>query len=299
MIDIKDRVVSVDRVDGQCIGRFDAMASPCELIVDSIDKGLAQKLTQCVASEAWRIEQKFSRYRDDNVLYEINNADGKVVEVDEETGHLLTFASTAFHLSDGAFDITSGVLRKVWRFDGGENIPSKIVVNKLRADVGWQKVDWQQPKLKLLPGMELDFGGFGKEYAVDRAANIVQEACDDIAFLVNFGGDLYTNKAPRQKQHWSVGVDRVGGLSSALIQLEYGGLATSGDANRYLLKGGKRYSHVLNPKTGWPVECAPHAVTVAAPSCTDAGLIATLAMLAGKDAEVFLDAQACLHWIQR
>ena len=104
---------------------------------------------------------------------------------------------------------------------------------------------------------------------------------------------------PAGQPHWLVGVENIGGLQSAMIQLQRGGLATSGDARRFLLNNGKRYPHVLNPRTGWPVMDAPRSVTVAAGSCVEAGLLATLAMLSGREAESFLAAQDVLHWIQR
>jgi thiamine biosynthesis lipoprotein len=211
---------------------------------------------------------------------------------------LLDFADQAFKLSDGAFDVTSGVLRRLWKFDGSDNVPSRKAVKKLLPYIGWDKVQWQSSNIVLPTDMEIDLGGVGKEYAVDRAALLATEATDD-PLLINFGGDLYATAAPKGKPHWLVGVDKVGGLASALVQLERGGLATSGDANRYLMRGGKRYSHVLNPRTGWPVGQAPSAVTVAANNCVDAGLLATFAMLAGGDAESFLQAQGCLHWVQR
>ena len=84
-----------------------------------------------------------------------------------------------------------------------------------------------------------------------------------------------------------------------LVKIFQGGLATSGDARRYLLHEGKRYSHILNPKTGYPVEEPPRSVTVAADSCTQAGLLATLAMLQGKGAEDFLASQGLTHWVYR
>ena len=83
----------------------------------------------------------------------------------------------------------------------------------------------------------------------------------------------------------------------ALFQLYNGAIATSGDANRFLLKNGKRYSHVLNPKTGWPVEGAPHTVSVAANTCVEAGMFSTLAMLQGKQAEAFLKKQGVAYWV--
>ena len=124
-------------------GRFMAMASDCELLVDSSDEQLTHELAQIVATEAWRIEQKFSRYRDDSVLYEIHGAQGQAVSVDDETTGLLNFAAQCHQLSDGLFDITSGILRKVWIFDGSDNIPSSRQVQDLLPMVGWPKLAWQ------------------------------------------------------------------------------------------------------------------------------------------------------------
>jgi len=84
-----------------------------------------------------------------------------------------------------------------------------------------------------------------------------------------------------------------------VLELERGALATSGDARRFLQKDGIRYGHILNPRTGWPVRDAPRSVTVAASSCTEAGLLSTLALLHGADAEVFLEQQGVGHWLLR
>jgi len=280
------------------VAHFRAMASPCEVLVDSTDEALIKSLAQHVADEAWRIESKFSRYRDDNIVFQINNAQGKIVTVDEETAELLDFAEQAYQLSDGMFDLTSGLLRQLWRFDGSDQIPTPDAATALCQNIGWRHVNWQRPQLRLRAGMEIDVGGIGKEYAVDRAAAIVRQH-SDCAVLINFGGDLYATAPPRHAPHWLVGIEQIGGGKSAIIQLAKGGLATSGDANRYLLKDGVRYPHVLNPKTGWPIMDAPRSVTVAAPSCVEAGLIATFAMLAGSEAQAFLTEQEILHWIQQ
>jgi thiamine biosynthesis lipoprotein len=100
---------------------------------------------------------------------------------------------------------------------------------------------------------------------------------------------------------WRVGVEAVDATATAArqIDLSVGALATSGDAHRYLLKGGKRYGHILDPTTGWPVDGAPRSVTVAAETCTQAGMLATLALLQGRDAESFLEAQGVQFWALR
>ena len=155
-----------------CRGRFTAMASPCEVLMEVSDKAEAEVIFNAVADEAVRIETKFSRYRNDNKVYEINNAAGKTVAVDVETARLIDFSNELHHLSEGLFDITSGALRKVWRFDGSDNVPAASEVEAILENIGWHKVQWQDQQLTLQKGMEIDLGGVGKEYAVDSCVKI-------------------------------------------------------------------------------------------------------------------------------
>ena len=279
---------------------FTAMAGPCEVLLDVDDPDLARLLGEEAADEARRIEHKFSRYRDDSVVHALNTAGGEPVTVDDETADLLDFAHRCHEISHGRFDVTSGVLRRLWRFDGGDQIPSRKQVKALLPLIGWDKVVWRRPTLTLPPGMEIDLGGIGKEYAVDRlAARLADRAVG--AVLVNFGGDLRAWGERRDGEPWEVGVERPGGPGTAALRLRLstGAVATSGDARRFLLRGGVRYPHILNPRTGWPVMSAPRSVTVLGDTCTEAGLLATLAMLHGNRAEVFLAAEGVRHWVLR
>jgi len=280
-------------------GRFHAMGSPCELLSEAPSAIEAEVLTALVANEAWRIEDKFSRYLGGNIIDQINTAEGRPLEVDDETSHLLAFAETLYELSDGAFDITSGVLRQAWTFDGSDRLPTIAEVEKLLTYVGWEKADWDTPILMLPPRMEIDLGGVGKEYAVDRAVLELQ-ATTQTPCLINFGGDLAVTGPPKRRPAWTVGIEAVvRGEADKLIELRHGALATSGDARRYLEKDGTRYSHVLDPRTGWPVSGAASSITVAADRCTQAGMLATLAMLKGLSAERFLTDQAEEYWCRR
>jgi thiamine biosynthesis lipoprotein len=275
------------------------MASPCEVLVSERDRELAARITTVVAGEAARIEAKFSRYRSGNAIDAINSAGGRTVTVDDETARLLDYAAQLFELSDGKFDVTSGVLRRAWRFDGSDRLPSREAVEALRSLVGWQKVRWRAPDLTLEPGMEIDLGGIGKEYAVDRAAALVRPLSERC--LLNFGGDLLALGPQAGGRPWRIGVESLhaNGTAAKEIEVHVGALATSGDTRRFLLKDGKRYSHILDPITGWPIDDAPRSVTVAAPTCTEAGMLATLALLRGGEAEAFLKAQGARYWILR
>jgi FAD:protein FMN transferase len=281
-------------------GSFSAMGSPCQ-ILSKARRPAAEMQLEAVAAEAWRIEAKFSRYRSGNIVDRINSANGAPVEVDEETANLLDFAATLYGLSDKRFDITSGVLREVWTFDGSDRIPQAEQVSRVLKRVGWGKGSWQRPVLTLLRGMQIDFGGIGKEYAVDRAAALA-EMHSDAPCLINFGGDIAALGALSGNEPWRVGIESLSagaGQPFKRIHLQHGGLATSGDSRRFLLKDGIRYSHLLNPLTGWPVLNAPRSVTVAANTCTEAGMLSTLAVLMGADAERFLKQQSVRFWCIR
>jgi thiamine biosynthesis lipoprotein len=288
----------VERMGDYFRGSFSAMASPCEVLIDADDPEEAAASVCIAEQEARRIEAKFSRYLPDNIVHRINHSGGAPVQVDEETALLLDYAATCHEVSDGKFDITSGVLRQLWRFDGGIRVPSRAAVRDLLRLVGWHRVAWErspggEATLTMPPGMEIDLGGLGKEYAVDRASKLMAERTLT-AFLVNFGGDLFAGGPRRGKRPWVVGIDdpeRTGESAVYRVELDRGGLATTGDARRFVRWKGRRLSHILNPKTGWPVEDAPRSVTVLAPTCLEAGTLSTLAYLEGPGARAFLEGE--------
>jgi len=274
------------------------MASPCEVLIDTDDPAEAATALRIAEDEARRIEEKFSRYREGNIVHRINHAEGSPVSVDEETAQLLNYAASCYEMSDGMFDITSGVLRRAWTFDGGTHAPSSSVLRSILKHVGWEKVRWDGASFSMPSGMEIDLGGFGKEYAVDRAAALVVAEVPR-SILVNFGGDLVATAARRGERPWSVGIedpDHPGDVALYKIEFDRGGIATSGDARRFVLWQGRRLGHILDPRTGWPVEGAPRSVTVLADSCLEAGTLATLAQLQGKRARAFLEAQGARFW---
>lgn len=298
--------VSLTRCEDYWLGRFQAMASPCEISMDIDEKKLARRLLTIAHAEATRIERKFSRYLQKSVVNKINTAAGQTVKVDAETAALLDYADQCYELSDGMFDITSGVLRQAWQFDGSNRIPKPGDVTKILPFIGWKKITWKKPEITVPKGMEIDLGGIGKEYAVDRTSRLLAAECD-ASILINYGGDLYVNKPRRNGHGWFVGIENPesqeplakGRESLHRFELKHGGIATSGDTRRYLLANGVRYSHILSPLTGWPVEKPPHSITVAAETCTEAGLLATFAMLRGTDAEEFLTKEGVQYWCVR
>jgi len=283
-------VVEYDAATGLMQGSFRCFACPCEVLVETTDRKLAERVLDEVAAEAKRIEHKFSRYRDDNLVHTINQADGRVVTVDEETAKLLDFAQECYTLSQGLFDITSGLLRKAWRFNDQARIPTRSKLAAILRNIGWNRVEWNTPHLRLRKGMEIDFGGFGKEYAVDRCLIRARAVCQ-APLLLNFGGDLVVSGPQSGNRPWRLAVENPPELhiTPRYLDIFTGAVATSGDNYRCIVDGGVRYGHILNPKTGYPVRKTPNSVTVWAANSTQAGLLSTLAMLQGEKAEDFLE----------
>ncbi len=231
--------------------------------------------------DVYRLERLYSRYRTDSFLSEINRvaATGGCITVDDETAGLLDYAATCYHQSDGLFDITSGILRKVWDFKSGQ-LPSQEAIIQIKEKIGWHQLKWVRPVLSFdVPGMEIDFGGVVKEYAVDRAAALCLEAGVQHG-IVNLGGDIKIVGPHPDGSPWRVAIRHPRRSDSVLetLLLQAGALASSGDYERCITLNGIRYGHVLNPKTGWPVRHLA-AVSVVGEFCVVAGSASTIGML--------------------
>lgn len=218
------------------------------------------------------------------------------VVVDDETSHLLDYAAAAYAQSNGLFDATSGVLRRAWDFRAGR-LPRTGEIEALLPLVGWRRVRWERPRIVLpVAGMELDFGGFGKEYAVDCVAVLLHRRGIRHG-LVQFGGDLRILGPRPDGKPWNVGIrhPRAPEQAVASVELAGGAIATSGDYERYFERYGKRYCHILNPRSGWPVS-GMASVSVLGEQCLLAGTVATIAMLKGAAALGWLS-QSGLPWL--
>lgn len=269
---------------------FVAMGSPCELQLFAPSALLAKHCAQTVVNDIQRLEAKYSRYRADSYLAEINRiaAAGGEIEVDEETAALLNYADTCYRQSDGLFDISSGILGQAWKFSE-TRCPSALEIQGLLDRVGWQKIRWTPPKLAFSrPGMALDFGGIVKEYAADRAATLCH-GMDIHHGVINLGGDIRIVGPRADGSPWRIGIQHPRQPDATLetLALFQGAMTTSGDYARFIMVEGKRYSHLLNPKTGWPVSHLA-AVTVVANLCVIAGSASTIAMLKEQEGETWL-----------
>jgi thiamine biosynthesis lipoprotein len=277
--------------------RFKAMGCPCALQIHAGSASDARAWAASARGEIARLERKYSRYRGDSLLSRINASAGdpRGVEVDPETASLFDYAAKCHAHSGGLFDITSGILRRAWDFRSGR-LPEPARIAELLPNVGWEKVRWSGAHVALpRAGMELDLGGYVKEYAADRVAGLLRAAgCR--SGLVDLGGDLAIVGPHPDGAPWIVGIrdaahpDR----PAASVPVSAGGVATSGDYERCMVVDGVRYGHILDPRTGWPVEGLA-SVTIFAPTCLVAGSVSTIALLQGEGARAWLDALGLPH----
>jgi thiamine biosynthesis lipoprotein len=279
---------------------FKAMGSPCEIQLYADHRIEAKRIAVLAMSNVQRLEARYSRYRLDSLLSAINQvaASGGEITVDEETAGLLNYAHTCWLESGGLFDITSGILRQAWRFDT-QQLPDDRQIQPLLAKVGWQHVRWNPPVLGFdIAGMEIDFGGIVKEYAVDRVAALCRDAGAQHG-LVNLGGDIRIIGPQPDGSPWRIGIRHPRQPTELLrtLSLHQGGLASSGDYERCIVIDGVRYGHVLNPKTGWPVRHLA-SVSVIGDFCVVAGSASTIAMLKEHDGPAWLRSMGLPHlWV--
>ncbi|WP_419810831.1 FAD:protein FMN transferase [Bacterioplanoides sp.] len=283
---------------------FTAMASPCELHLLG-DAKICQQAAQQAEQEVKRIEQKYSRYRPDSVLSQINQQAGSATTIDPETYFLLNYAQVCFQQSEGLFDISSGVLRQAWNFKQ-PRLPDPSELTPLLERIGLADLELSENQVQMPATMEIDFGGIGKEYAADRAAAVCRQHGIHSG-IVDLGGDLLVLGPKPDGSPWHLGVrnprptisgqnlNQTNNQAFAQLPVYEGGMATSGDYERFFELQGKRYCHLLNPHTGLPVDHWA-SVTVLAPSCLLAGTFSTIAMLKQAAASDWLKQQG-LHFL--
>lgn len=264
--------------------KFRALGSDNHVRLAIDDAHVAEKILRAIDTEVRRIEKKFSRYDPESIVSKINSAAGiRPIQVDQETAGLIDYAYLCFGQSEGLFDITSGILRKAWDFSS-RTLPTDESLRALCSKIGLHKVSWRNSQV-LLPesGMEIDLGGIGKEYAVDRAVEVAMAEGATSGFI-NLGGDLRIIGPKSDGSPWNIGIrdPRVSGAAMLTITLVEGALATSGDYERFMEVDGKRYHHILNPKTGISTP-GFRSVSTIADKCLVAGTISTIAMLFGEE----------------
>ncbi len=276
---------------------FQAMGSHCEIQIFSESRIEAKQLTQRLAGEIARLEKKYSRFEPRSSLSDINNSHGYKmgIKIDSETQALFNHALSCYEQSEGLFDVTAGILHHIWNFQSGIP-PVQTQIDEMLPYIGFHKLSIRKSRLYLPRNMQIDFGGIVKEYAADATAKLARDLGIEQG-LINLGGDFAVIGPQPGDKPWTIGVANPKEDRSlmAKVDIARGGLASSGDYERFFEYQGKRYSHILNPKTGWP-SSGLRAVSVASPLCTVSGSFATIAMLKDEeDAKKFLKESNLSH----
>lgn len=266
-------------------GRFKAFGVGAEVRLRKASPTCARDVLSLVSDECWRIERAYSLQAQDSIVSLVNARAGHWVETTAELDRLLTFADTCFRLSGGRFDITTSILR--------HERHSERSRPDLLSFVGWPRVVREAGRVRLDQGMELSLGSLVRGYAVDRALFLARQAhAGDV--LVRVGDDVaaVARTEAWQLSDWSDG-ERAG---PAIMELRNSAVASRAAFPRGAGANSEWADLLLDPASGCPFSDAPVSVTVIAPQCTQAGLLAALAMTNGAQAEAFLTQQDVRFW---
>ena len=268
-----------------------ALGTKCEVQYECADPGRATAFETEAIGWVAAFEAKYSRFRPDSLVSRINRAAGHDwVEIDAEMEEMLELCGSLYQLSRGVLDVTALPLLRIWDYKAEvPRVPSKAEIAKARNLVGWTRVQrWNQCVRLPVAGMALDFGGWGKEYAVDMVAQLAQR--HGLArVLVDFGHDLCAVGAAPGKPGWHIGLEdpaRPGVACWGSIAAKDCGVASSGDYVRGFTIEGRRFGHIVDPRTGWPVANGCRQVTAIARSCLQAGVLSTTAYILGPEAGI-------------
>lgn len=264
-----------------------AMGTSFEVYLYAPNRERASQLFEAAFDEIERVEAALSNYRSSSELSRINaSAANAPVVTDPEVFALLERAFVYSRESDGAFDVTVGKLMKAWGFfRGAGHYPSSEELAHAREQTGWQRVRLDKrtrSALFLAPGIELDLGGIGKGYALDCVARVLREAGVTAALISSGSSSIYAIGAPPGKAGWPVRVsdplDRTRTLSTIFLKDQ--SLSTSGNYEKFFQLNGRTYCHIMDPRTGRPVE-GMLQTSVIAPEATDSDALSTAVFVMG------------------
>lgn len=266
--------------------RANLMGSVFEISLVGTDSASLEYQIQLVIDEIERIENLISEWRPNTQISEVNrNAGIRPVKVDREVFELTRRAISYSILSDGAFDISVAALDKIWRFDGSmDALPLDAAVQNSVTKVGFEKIELDSIASTIFlkqSGMKIGFGSIGKAYAADRGRHILQEMGVK-GGLINASGDIALWGKPPEKKSWSIGISdpEKPYKITRKLRMKEGAVATSGNYKKYVMFNGVRYSHIINPRTGYPAtELA--SVTVIGPMAEFANALSTSVMVLG------------------
>ncbi len=272
------------------VHRFQAqlMGTPWALAIVG-DRATAETAAKAAFAEVARVEGVMSEWRATSEVSRLNAAGGAPVALSPELFDLLQRARELGDRSGGAFDVTWAALRGVWDFDAGR-LPASDAVAAARARIDYRKLslDAATRTATLPAGMAVGLGGIAKGYGIDRAAAVLRER-GFTAFLVDGGGDLYVAGEKAPGQPWTVGVQHPRRRDELMVALPVrdAAVVTSGDYERFFEVEGRRYHHIIDPRTGEPAERSV-AVTVRAADATFADALATALFVMGPEEGVAL-----------
>ena len=264
---------------------FRAMGTVCQITFVAGARAAADNFIHAAVRWVADFEAKYSRFLPDSLISRINQGAGQGwFEVDEETDRLFALCQELYFFSRGAFDPTALPLIRLWNWKAEPPvIPDDAAIEAARELVGWRKLERRTGAIRLpVKGMSIDLGGIGKEYAVDRVVQLAQEhGLSDV--LVDFGQDVRAQGRPLDRPVWHVGLEdpHQPGTCWTGVAAQDVAVATSGDYLRRFELNGRRFGHILDPRTGYPVNNGCRAVTVIAPTCTVAGVLSTTAFILG------------------
>lgn len=264
---------------------FTAMNTACRVNFRTLEPRMARDFQNEILQWVAWFEARYSRFLADSLISRINSAAGEHwVEIDPETEALFNLCQEMIFFSRGVFDPTSLPLIRLWNWKANPPvIPTEETIKTAKEIVGWRKVQRRKGGIFLpVKGMCIDLGGIGKEYAVDRVlALALQHGIQNV--LVDFGQDVRVHGEPPEKGAWHIGLDdpKNPGHCWVGVALNNHAVATSGDYVRHFKKDGRRYGHIIDPRTGYPVDNGMLAVSVIAPYCTFAGIVSTAAFVLG------------------
>jgi len=299
-----EQAALTDVGDGFWETDFFALGSECELFFAARDHEAAKEFRDVAFDWLAEFEARCSRFLPDSEVSLINaNAGKDWTNVDPQVEMLLDLCDHYHFVTDGAFDATSLPLSKLWDWKRKhDTLPTAEEIAAAKMTIGWKRIQ-RAPGRVFLPveGMMIDFGGVGKEFAVDYLKQLAI-GCGIEHVMVDLGGDIAVQGEPPEGGGWYIGLEDPANLDRAYcgIRLRSGGaVATSGDYRRCFQFEGRTYGHIIDCRTGWPVCNGTRAVSVIAPRCTTAGVLSTSAMIiGGQDAIAMLErmphVQGCL-----
>lgn len=267
------------------VHRWRALGTDCLLQFPASSGEKGRSFISAAMTWVENFEARYSRFRETSLLSRINAAAGKSwVTIDAEMERKLDLCASIHFMTQGVLDVTALPIQRLWDYKAETpRVPSDAEIQAARRLVGFQKIKRETGKIFLPePGMCLDFGGWGKEYAVDVVAQIARDHGIQ-RVLVDFGHDIRALGTPPERPAWHIGLEdpTAPGTHKGSVAVIDRGVASSGDYQRGFTLNGKRYGHIVDPRSGMPVSNECRQVTVIAPSCLQAGILSTAAFVLG------------------